>query len=83
MQRPSADMLAKDKWLAKLKVPNSVLRDLIPSYRQSLPGLDSQASSTFQILLNFLHTVILFLTAASRSHLSVPNHGHSATKTKR
>lgn len=35
-------MLAKDKWLGKLKVPNSVLRDLIPSYRQSLPGLDSQ-----------------------------------------
>jgi hypothetical protein len=43
MQRPSADMLLKDKWLAKLKVPNSVLRDLIPSYRQSLPGLDPQS----------------------------------------
>lgn len=29
----------KDKWIVKLKVSNTLLKDLIPSYRQSLPGL--------------------------------------------
>ncbi|KAF9524180.1 kinase-like domain-containing protein [Crepidotus variabilis] len=40
-ERLSAEALVKDKWIVKLKVQNTVLRDLIPASRQSLPSLDS------------------------------------------